>query len=106
MNKNRLKEQIDLIVKNKRVDEITLRVETENQNLTRFAGNRIIQNVTKKTNDIYITAFNQKSTGTARTQDVSKESLLNTLKRAEEIAQSSPEDPEFIEYDEDGNRMN
>lgn len=97
MNKNRLKEQIDLIVKNKRVDEITLRVETENQNLTRFAENRIIQNVTKKTNDIYITAFNQKSAGTARTQDVSKESLLNTLKRAEEIAQSSPEDPEFIE---------
>ncbi len=97
MNKGWLREKIDLLEKNKSVDEITLRVETEDQNLTRFAENHIIQNVTKKINDVYITAFNEKSTGTARTQDISRESLLSALKRAEEIAMNSPEDPEFVE---------
>lgn len=97
MKKDWLIEKIDLLIKKKSVDEITLRVVRESQNLTRFAENHIIQNVTKKTNDIYITAFNGKSTGTTRTQDTSEESLLRNLKRAEEIAINSPADPEFIE---------
>jgi predicted Zn-dependent protease len=97
MNEGWIKEKIGLLKDNRRVDDVALRVTTEDQNLTRFAENRIIQNVSKKINDVYITAFNDKARGVARTQDTKDESLLRTLKRAEEIALNSPADPEFIE---------
>lgn len=97
MNKDFLQSRIDLINKNKKVEHVSLHIDCEDRNLTRFAENRIIQNVSKETNDIRIKAFHEQSTGLARTQDTSDESILRNLKRAEEIAMSSPEDPEFVE---------
>ncbi|MEA1912253.1 MAG: TldD/PmbA family protein [candidate division WOR-3 bacterium] len=97
MNKDYLSQKIKFLKDNKKVQDVSILVEFENKNLTRFAENRIIQNVSKETNDIYITALNDKSTGTAGTQDISDESLLRNLRRAEEIALSSPRDPEFVE---------
>ena len=97
MNKDWLYEKIEFLKRNKKVDDLSLCIYSENQNLSRFAENHIIQNVTKKTNHIYITAFNDKSTGTSKTEDISDESLLRNLRRAEEIAINTPEDPEFVE---------
>lgn len=97
MNKDWLREKIELLKHNKRVDEVALQIHTEKQNLTRFAENHIIQNVSKDTIDIHITAFSDKSSGVAGTQNSRDQSLLCTLKRAEEIALSSPKDPEFVE---------
>lgn len=97
MNKDWLYEKIEFLKKNKKVDELSLRIYSENQNLSRFAENHIIQNVTKRTNHIYITSFKGKSTGTSKTEDISDESLQRNLRRAEEIAINSPDDPEFVE---------
>jgi predicted Zn-dependent protease len=97
MNKDWLYEKIKFLEKSKKVDELSLRTYSQRQNLSRFAENHIIQNVTKKTNHIYITAFKGKSTGTSKTEDISDESLIRNLRRAEKIALNSPEDPEFVE---------
>jgi predicted Zn-dependent protease len=97
MNKDWLYEKIEFLKRNKKVDNLSLRIYSENQNLSRFAENHIIQNVTKKTNHIFITAFKGKSTGISKTEDISDESLKRNLRRAEKIAIDSPDDPEFVE---------
>lgn len=63
---------------------------------SRFANNQITQNVNTRRMALTISvAFGQKS-GSAGTTDLSPESLEETLRRAERIAQVTPEDPEYL----------
>lgn len=97
MNKDWLKETIDLISKRKKVEDANVTLYVENENLSRFAENRITQNTTRHRINLEVTAVNKHRRGKAETSDVSSRGVLAALRKAEAIVKATPEDPEYIE---------
>lgn len=63
---------------------------------TRFALNRVVQNVNTRRFELTFTAsFGQKS-GSASTSDLSDDAIRDVVRRAEALAQMAPADPEFL----------
>lgn len=96
MNTEWLKETIRLVEKRKRVEAAALFLVMENENLTRFAENRITQNTTRHRIQLQVTTVHNKRRGMAETSDVSNRGVLAALRKAEAIVKLTPEDPEFI----------
>jgi predicted Zn-dependent protease len=97
MNNEWLKETIRLVKKRKNVENASLFLVMENENLTRFAENRITQNTTRHRIQLQVTAVHKKRRGMAETSDVCSRGVLAALRKAETIAKLTPEDPEFID---------
>ncbi|NLI98543.1 TldD/PmbA family protein [bacterium] len=97
MNKDWLKETIDLVSKRKKVEDARILLSVENENLSRFAENRITQNTTRHRINVNVIAVNKHRRGMAETSDVSSRGVLAALRRAEAIVKATPEDPEYIE---------
>lgn len=87
---------IDLLRKKKECDDVVLQYRLEDSNLTRFAENRITQNISQKIETLTVKAIMDERVGTAETTEINKNSLIKTLRRAENIALHMPKDPEFV----------
>jgi len=69
--------------------------DTESTTL-RFANNQVVQHVSVREPSVSVrTAFGKK-TGSASTNRLDADSLLDTLRRAEAIARLAPDDPEYL----------
>ncbi|MDP3597969.1 MAG: TldD/PmbA family protein, partial [Nitrospirota bacterium] len=63
---------------------------------TRFANNQIVQNVDTRRGSLSVTVAFGRRHGTASTTDFTAGSVQEVVTRATEIAQLSPEDPEYL----------
>ncbi len=97
MNKDWLCETVTRINKEKKVEAAIVYLSVENENLTRFARNCITQNTTRHRIKLYVTALWKRRRGSAVTSDLSPQGVLDAFKRAEDIAMTSPEDPEYTD---------
>jgi len=96
MNIDWLKETIKRIAKQKKTQEASILLQVENENLSRFAENRITQNTTRHRINLYVKVCHERRSGQAETSDVSSRGVLSALRKAEAAATASPKDPEFI----------
>jgi predicted Zn-dependent protease len=95
VNEEWLRDTVDLLAKRKRTEAAALFLGVENENVTRFAGNRITQNTTRHRYRVSVTAVWKRRRGVAETSDLSSRGVLAAFRRAEEAARTAPEDPEF-----------
>ncbi len=63
---------------------------------TRFSNNVITQNIARQDHSVQIRAAYGKRVGAASTNDLTREALTATLRRAEALARSAAEDLEFL----------
>ncbi len=91
-----LQDTIERINQKKKVEAVSLDVTVENENLSRFAENKMTQNTTRHRIQVKITAFHNKRSGSAQTSDISSRGLISAMRRAEAIVKAIDEDPEFI----------
>jgi len=97
MNIDWLNEAIERVVKKKKAQDVSLLLTVENENLSRFAENRIIQNTTRHRINLNVSAIWDNRQGRAETSDTSSRGILSALRRAEAAAKASPQDHEFID---------
>jgi len=92
-----MKEEIaEKIIKESSGDETVIYIMSYNRHYTRFAENRITQNMAREVTEINIEVHFGNKKGSAATTSLNYEDLKNTLKRAEEVAKHAPEDPEYV----------
>ncbi len=94
-DKNKLAEITDPILDKKTVDEIEILVMIQDTALTRYANSKIHQNIGRYDHDISIRAADGKKVGSASTNSLDKDDMVDCLKRAETIAEHQREDPNF-----------
>ncbi len=87
---------ISFLKKKKECDDVIFHYNGEDSNLSRFAENRITQNMSKKLEEITIKAIKDERVGSVKTTKIDSTSLLKTLRTAESIASAMPKDPEFM----------
>ncbi|MGQ0812085.1 MAG: TldD/PmbA family protein [Nitrospiraceae bacterium] len=86
----------DVVLKHSIGDHTMISLSDQHGGTTRFANNQIIQNVNQRRGTLTVTvAFGQRH-GSASTTEFTAGALQEALKRAEEIARVSPEDPEYL----------
>ncbi len=78
------------------VDEVEVLIQRKDKALTRYANSKIHQNVGQKDFDVSIRAILGKKIGSVSTNSVDEKSLVDALRRAENIAKHQKEDPDFI----------
>jgi predicted Zn-dependent protease len=88
---------IGFLNKKKKCDDVILRLYANDANLSRFGLNRITQNMSKKIEQITVRAIKGRRSGAAVTTQRGKAALLATLRKAEHIASTMAEDPEFVQ---------
>jgi predicted Zn-dependent protease len=96
MTESEAREIIEKVLARATAEHITVRVNEEQNSVTRFANNAITQNVV--TGDRTISAdvaFGQKN-GTATVNATDDASLAEVVARAEAAARLAPEDPEYM----------
>lgn len=98
MNTDWLKQTIERVAKQKKVESASLVLTVENENLSRFAENRITQNTTRHRLNLNVTVCHERRRGAAQTSNISSRGVLSALRRAEAAAKASPEDPEFVGF--------
>lgn len=96
MNPTNVKAILEKALKNAQADDVVAILHGGNVASTRMADNLITQNVQRDTATLYVEcAFGQQH-GSASTDDLSDESLKNTVERAQSIAKASPADEEYM----------
>ena len=65
--------------------------------LSRFSENQISQNVHKNRFNLTVTSYFGRKSASASTTELDREAIIATLRRAENLAQFAPEDPEWVE---------
>jgi len=86
----------DLVLKRSGGDDTVVTLRDEHGGTTRFADNRIVQNVDTRRGTLTVSVAFGKRRGSSSTTDFTAGSIQDTLARAERIAQVSPEDPEYL----------
>lgn len=91
-----LKKGIDV----SKADETELLYLGKESTLTRFANNTIHQNVKETNSQIRVRVIKKKKIGFVETNNLSEEGIIKAVKDAEEIAEYSKEDPDFVKLPE------
>ena len=78
------------------VEDADFFLSSQEQGLTRFAGNSIHQNVSHSNAQLHIRAVVGKRLGRAVTNDLSEEGIAKAVGQAEQNASLMPEDPDFL----------
>ena len=65
--------------------------------LSRFSENQISQNVHKNRFSLSVTSYFGKKSASASTTELDRDAIIATLRRAEELAQFAPLDPEWVD---------
>ena len=86
----------DLVLKRSGGDDTTVTLQDHHGGTTRFANNRIVQNVDTRRGTLTVSVAFGKRRGSASTTDFTAGSIQETVARAERIARVSPEDPEYL----------
>ncbi len=95
VGRTELEKLAELVMKEKKVDEVELRISHNDLSLTRFANSRIHQNVARENTTVSIRAVKGKRVGSAGVSTLDEKYVLSCLRNAEKIAGLQPEDPNF-----------
>jgi predicted Zn-dependent protease len=86
----------DFLITESKADQTVVSLNDSHSTTLRFANNQVVQHVAARSVGVSVEAsFGQKS-GRASANRLDTESLRSTLRRAEELARLSPEDPEYL----------
>ena len=88
---------IDFAIATSQADSVFISINTSETALSRFSENQISQNVRKRTFSLTVTSYFGKRSASASTTELEREAIAFTVKRSEELARISPEDPEWVE---------
>lgn len=87
---------VDVILARSAGDHTVVTLQDEQAGATRFANNRVIQNVDRRRSLLTVTVSFGRRHGTASTTDFTAGAVENMVARAERIALLAPEDPEYL----------
>ena len=96
IGKERCQAILDKALSLSTVQEADFYLSSQEQELTRFAGNSIHQNVSHSNAQLHIRAVTGKRLGRAVTNDLSDEGIAKAVGQAERNASLMPEDPDFL----------
>lgn len=96
INENKILEAIEFVKRHSSADDFELLINIDDQTFFRFGENKITQNSTGVTTDIYLSSFFGSKKGMASCNLLENENLLEIIKTSEEIAKLNNDDPEFI----------
>jgi predicted Zn-dependent protease len=86
----------ELVLSCSRSDHTFLAFYDASNGTTRFANNQIVQNVHARRVSLRVTTAFGRRHGSATVTDFGEEAVRDAVRRAEEIAKVSPEDPEYV----------
>ncbi|MDP2384321.1 MAG: TldD/PmbA family protein [Nitrospirota bacterium] len=86
----------ELVLQHSTGDHTLVSLHDQQSGTTRFANNQIVQNVDTRRGSLSVTVAFGRRHGTASTTDFTAGSVQEVVTRATEIAQLSPEDPEYL----------
>ncbi len=86
----------DLVLKHSTGDHTFVALHDQHGGTARFANNQIVQNVNSRRGSFNVTVAYGQQHGTAGTTDFTAGGVQDALKRAEQIARVSPDDPEYL----------
>ncbi|MFA6655536.1 MAG: TldD/PmbA family protein [Bacillota bacterium] len=89
-------EIVEEVLKLSRADQTEVRLTGFQSSLTRYANSVIHQNVDEINARLSVKAYVGKKMGSVSTNRLDKESIAKTVERALELAELSPENPEFV----------
>jgi len=95
LGEGRLKEIADRLLRAASADQTEVVIQATDEQLTRFAENKIHQNVAETDAEIRVRSVLGKRIGVATGNDLSDEGLAKVVRDAEEIAGLQQENPEF-----------
>ncbi|MBN1262807.1 MAG: TldD/PmbA family protein [Candidatus Pacebacteria bacterium] len=95
IGKRNLKKITDYVLTKSSADQTEVLLSASNFGLTRFAQNRIHQNLVRETSGLSIRVVLGKRIGVASTNNLVKKALEQTLAKAIKIAQNQRPDPDF-----------
>ena len=96
IGKAEIKAIADTVLSAAQADQTEVLVEGQDLALTRFAANTIHQNVSETNVGVRVRSVMGKKIGVASSNDVSKASLKQLVRKAETIASFQQENPEFV----------
>lgn len=88
---------VDEAIANSEADGVFINLSSSEAVLSRFSENQISQNIHKNKFTLNVTSYYGRQSASASTSELDPQSIKATLRRAEELAQFAPEDPEWIE---------
>ena len=88
---------IDFAIAESQADGVFISLSASETGLSRFSENQISQNVRKNTFSLTVTSYFGKRSASASTTEFDRDAIAKTLRRAENLAQIAPEDPEWVE---------
>ena len=86
----------DLVIKHSTADHTFVALQDAHGGTARFANSQVVQNVDTRRVTLAVTVAFDRRHGTASTTDLAVGSVQETLRRAEQIARVSPDDPEYL----------
>lgn len=86
----------DLVLKRSRADDTVITLSDQRGGTTRFANNRVVQNVDTRRGTVTVSVAFGKKKGSSSTTDFTAGAIQDALTRAETIARLSPDDPEYL----------
>ena len=95
-SRNEFRFLAELVMKRSTGDHALVSLHDQQSGTTRFANNQIVQNVDTRRGSLSVTVAFGRRHGTASTTDFTAGSVQETVTKATEIAQLSPEDPEYL----------
>lgn len=89
-------ELLDSIIAQSQAEDVFLSINATDKLLSRFSENQLTQNIQKNQLSLTVTSYFGKRSGSASTTEISPESITETLRRSESLANLAPEDPEWV----------
>lgn len=96
MNENKILEAIEFVKKHSKADDFELIIAAADETYFRFGENRITQNGTGESTEVYLSSFFGSKKGMASGNVLDEENLLELIKTSEEIAKLNKNDPEYV----------
>jgi len=96
LSKEEAKKIIDKVLSYSKADETSVSLSGEKTGNIRYARNAVSTSGESSNISLAVTAVFGKKTGTSTINEFDDESLKKTVKRAEELAQLAPENPEYV----------
>lgn len=89
-------EILERVLKLSKADQVEVRLQRDNLNMTRFANSAIHQNLTKDNTIVSVRVVSGKKIGTATVNSTSDAELRKAVDTAETLAKLQEDDPDFV----------
>ena len=87
---------IDSVIKQSEAEGVFVSLKSNESSLSRFSENQISQNISKNRFEVKITSYFGKRSATSATTELDSEAITATIRRSEDLAKFTPEDPEWV----------